>query len=349
MIEGKINLYSDTQTRPSPAMLETMMTAQVGDEQHGLDPTVNELCERVADLLGQEAALFLPSGTMCNEIAILVHCRPGDEIYAHSSAHIITSEAGGPAALSGASVWPLDGERGIYSGETLQAAIRGGSRYEPRPRLVEVEQTANFGGGAVWSLAEIQDVVNVARANDLGLHMDGARLFNAVVASDASAKEMAGQFDSVWIDLTKGLGCAVGAVLAGSQEFVDEAWRWKQRIGGALRQAGYLAAAGLYALEHNIDRLAEDHANANRFAEIVGQHPGVKLPSGAIDTNIVFVDMSETGVSATKVRDRLEKQGINVGAMGDSLIRAVTHMDVNPEQVIEAANAFVSAIHDKSP
>lgn len=344
MIEGKINLYSDTQTRPTPAMIETMMTAKVGDEQHGIDPTVNELCDRVADLLGQEAALFLPSGTMCNEIAILVHCRPGDEIYAHHSAHIITSEAGGPSALSGATVCPLEGERGIYSGETLQKAIRSGSRYEPRPQLVEVEQTANFGGGAVWTMDQIQSVVDVARKNNLLLHMDGARLFNAVVASGVSAKEMAHQFDSVWVDLTKGLGCALGAVLTGSQAFIDEAWRWKQRIGGSMRQAGYMAAGGLYALENNVERLAADHANAQRFADIVVQCPGVKLIPETIDTNIVFIDIGETGVSATKVRDQLEVQGINIGAMGESLIRVVTHMDVNRAQVEEAANAFVSAL-----
>ena len=344
MIEGRINLYSDTQTRPSAAMLEVMMSARVGDEQHGIDPTVNELCERVAALLGQEAALFLPSGTMCNEIALLVHCRPGDEIYAHGSAHIITSEAGGPSALSGATVWPLDGERGIFNSETLQAAIRGGSRYEPRPSLVEVEQSANFGGGAVWSMTQIQEIVDTARANNLLLHMDGARLFNAVVASGVSAHDMAHQFDSVWIDLTKGLGCPLGAVLAGSQEFIDEAWRWKQRIGGSLRQAGYMAAGGLYALDHNIDRLADDHANAQHFGEIVAQFPGIKLIPETIDTNIVFIDLSDTGVPAVNVRDRLEGQGINVGAMGESLIRVVTHMDVNREQTIEAANALVAAV-----
>lgn len=344
MIEGKINLYSDTQTRPSPAMLEAMVTAKVGDEQHGIDPTVNELCERVAALLGQEAAIFLPSGTMCNEIALLVHCRPGDEIYAHGSAHIITSEAGGPSALSGATIWPLEGERGIYSGETLRSAIRGGSRYEPKPRLVEVEQTANFGGGAVWSMVQIQEVIDVAREKELLLHMDGARLFNAVVAAGVSAKEMASQFDSAWIDLTKGLGCALGAVLAGSQEFIDEAWRWKQRIGGSLRQAGYMAAGGLYALDHNIKRLSEDHANASRFAAMVSQCSGVKLVPETIDTNIVFIDLSETPASATKVRDQLEEQGINVGAMGESLIRIVTHMNVNQDQIVEAAEAFVVAV-----
>lgn len=345
MIEGHINLYSDTQTRPTPAMLETMLSAKVGDEQHGLDPSVNELCARVADLLGKEAALFLPSGTMCNEIAILVHCRPGDEIYAHESAHIIISEAGGPAALAGANVFPMQGNRGIYTAETLRASIRPDSRYAPKPRLVEVEQTANSGGGAVWTVEEINAVAAVAKEHGLLMHMDGARLFNAVVAAGVPVKEFAAPFDTLWIDLSKGLGCPVGGVLAGSQEFVDEAWRWKQRIGGALRQAGYLAAAGLYALDHNIERLAEDHANAKRFGEIAAQCPGVKLDP-APETNLVFLDVAETGVTAKAIAERLEGRGINIGAMGAMRLRAVTHLDISRAQAEEAGQAFVAVVNE---
>lgn len=346
MQEGRINLYSDTQTRPTPAMLETMMAAKVGDEQHGLDPTVNELCERVADLLGKEAALFLPSGTMCNEIAILVHCRPGDEIYCHESAHIIISEAGGPAALAGTSIFPMRGERGIFSADALRTSLRMESRYSPTPRLVEVEQTANSGGGSVWTLGEIEAVAAVAQERGLLMHMDGARLFNAVAASGVSAREFAAPFDSAWIDLSKGLGCPIGGVLAGSRAFVDEAWRWKQRIGGALRQAGFLAAAGLYALDHNIERLAEDHENARRFGEIVAQCSGVRLDPPQIDTNIVFVDVADAGVTAAAVRDRLEERGINIGAMGVTRLRAVTHLDVNRAQVEEAAAAFIEVVNE---
>lgn len=345
MIEGKINLYSDTQSRPTPAMLETMLSAKVGDEQHGLDPSVNELCERVAALLGKEAALFLPSGTMCNEIAILVHCRPGDEIYAHESAHIIISEAGGPSALAGANIFPMQGDRGIYSADTLSASIRLENRYTPRPRLVEIEQTANSGGGAVWSLDEIHAVAAVAKEHELLMHMDGARLFNAVVAAGVSAHDFAAPFDTLWIDLSKGLGCPIGGVLAGSQEFVDEAWRWKQRIGGALRQAGYLAAAGLYALDHNIERLAEDHANAKRFGELATQSDGVRLDP-AVETNLVFLDVTDTGISARAIADRLEKEGINIGAMGKHRLRAVTHLDVSQAQIEEAGKRFVEIIHE---
>ncbi|MBV7334693.1 threonine aldolase family protein [Chloroflexi bacterium TSY] len=346
MIEGNINLYSDTQTRPTSGMMEAMLEAKVGDEQHGLDPTVDELCERVADLLGKEAAVFLPSGTMCNEIAILVHCRPGDEIYAHRTAHIISSEAGGPAALAGVSIYQLDGDRGIYSADSLRSAIRQESRYTPRPCLVEIEQTANAGGGSIWPLDGVMQVAAVAKEYGLLMHMDGARLLNAVVGSGIPARDYTAPFDSAWLDLSKGLGCPIGGVLAGSRNFVDEAWRWKQRIGGALRQAGFLAAAGLYALEHHVDRLAEDHEKARRFGEIVAQCEGVCLTPELIQTNLVFIDIAETGLKAIDVRDRLETRGINIGAMGETRLRAVTHLDVNRAQVEEAAHAFVSVVEE---
>ncbi len=346
MKEGYINLYSDTQTRPTSEMRRAMAETEVGDEQHGLDPTVNRLCSQVADLLGKEAAVFLPSGTMCNEIAILVHCGPGDEIYADRTAHIINYEAGGPAALAGACMYPLDGKRGIYSADTLCAALREESRYGPRPRLVEVEQTSNLGGGTVWPLDNILQVAEVAKSRDLTLHMDGARLLNAVVASGVSARRFSESFDSVWIDLSKGLGCPVGAVLAGSHSFIREAWRWKQRMGGAMRQAGILAAAGLFALEHHVDRLAKDHMNACRFGEIVSQCKGVRLASETVETNIIFVDVSEAGISAREVSARLEERGINIGAFGDAILRAVTHLDVSREQVEEAGRAFVAIMKE---
>jgi threonine aldolase len=346
MIEGRINLYSDTQTRPCAAMRDAMAHAQVGDEQGFLDPTVNALCERVATLLGKEAAVFLPSGTLCNEIAIAVHCRAGDEIYAHHSAHIINFEGGGPAAIAGAMLRALPGERGMYSPEALRAGIRDGGRYGPRPALVAVEQTANMGGGSVWPLARIESVCAVARERTLATHMDGARLMNAVVASQVSAATYAAPFDSAWIDLSKGLGCPMGGVLAGSRAFIDEAWRCKQRMGGAMRQAGIIAAAGLYALEHNVARLAEDHANARLFAAIAAACDGVSLPYGEVDTNIVFLDVSATGIPARRISAQLEARGINVGAMSDSLLRAVTHLDVNRAMVEEAAHGFVAVLHE---
>ena len=344
MKEGPINLYSDTQTRPTAGMRQAIATAEVGDEQYGGDPTVNRLCEKVAEMLGKEAAVFLPSGTMCNEIAILVHCRPGDEIYADRTAHIINAEAGGPAAFAGAHITPLSGKHGVYTAEMLKCSIRHENRHSPRPRLVEIEQTSNLGGGTIWSLEGIQTVAEIANQQGFVLHMDGARLFNAVVESGVLASIYSDYFDSVWIDLSKGLGCPVGAVLAGTHSFIKDAWRWKQRMGGALRQSGILAAAGLYALEHHIKRLTEDHQNARLFAEIVTKCQGVILPSERIETNIVFIDVSATEVSANLISKSLEEEGINIGSFSDTLLRAVTHLDVNREQVETAGEAFLATI-----
>ncbi|MCP4418894.1 MAG: low specificity L-threonine aldolase [Chloroflexi bacterium] len=346
MIEGRINLYSDTQSRPTAGMRQAMFDASVGDEQKGLDESVNQLCTFVAKLLGMEAAVFLPSGTMCNEIAILVHCKPGDEVYADKSSHLLNFEAGGPAALAGVNICPLRGENGIYTSQTLSEAIRKESRYGPRSRLVSVEQTANLGGGRIWPIESIQSVVDIAKSNDLRLHLDGARLMNAVVAADVSAARYCQGFDSAWVDLSKGLGCPVGAVLAGSQTFIDEVWRWKQRLGGAMRQAGFLAAAGLYAFQHHIEQLSIDHANARRLAEIIGTHNYVNLNPDDVETNIVLIDISETGVSAYELVSALEKRGINIGAFSDTLLRAVTYLDIGEEQIEEAGKEILTAVTD---
>ncbi len=346
MKEGSINLYSDTQTRPSAQMRQAIANAEVGDEQSGLDPSINRLCARVAEWLGHEAAVFMPSGTMCNEIAILVHCRPGDEILAHETSHIIGFEGGGPCALAGVHLKALDGDWGQYSAQTLADSIRKPNRYTPTPALVEVEQTANLGGGTVWPIEKIEAVVQVARERELPLHLDGARLPNAVIASGIDAARFAGPFDSAWIDLSKGLGCPMGAVLAGSHEFIESCWQWKQRMGGALRQGGIAAAAGLYAMDHHLDRLAEDHANASKFADIVSA-AGVKLLPYP-QTNIVFMDVSATGLTAPTISQALESEGINIGAFNDQQMRAVTHLDVDEQQVIEAANAFVRVVDQLS-
>ena len=345
MKEGRINLYSDTQSRPTLAMKEAMLGAEVGDEQSGQDPTVNLLCEKVAALLGKEAAVYLPSGTMCNEISILVHCRPGDEIYAERTAHVINFEGAGPSAFAGAHIQAIDGVHGMFSASQLEARIRPmPNRYAPTPRLVEIEQSTNMGGGAVWPLVQIAEVAEVARDHGLGLHMDGARLMNAVVASNVSAAEFAAPFDSAWIDLSKGLGCPVGAVLAGSSSFIDEAWKWKQRMGGSMRQAGIIAAAGVYALDNHVERLAEDHANARRLAERVVQCPGVAVTPANTETNIVWIDVSDTGVSARAISAQLESLGVNIGAFTDSLMRACTHLDVSAEQVDEAGDLFATVL-----
>jgi threonine aldolase len=255
-----VNLYSDTQTRPTAAMRAAIAAAEVGDEQRGADPTTRALEERVAELLGHEAAVFLPSGTMCNEIAIRLHIRPGGEqMLIGRATHPLIAEAGGPAQLSGAVITEVDGDSGMFTAHDLHEAIHGsgpGGRYGPRPRLVCVEQTTNMGGGRVWPLEQVQSVLDLARTDGLATHLDGARLMNAVVASGVNAAQWAGGFDSAWLDFTKGLGAPVGACLAGSAAFIEEAWRWKQMIGGAMRQSGIVAAAGLYALDHHVERPA---------------------------------------------------------------------------------------------
>ncbi len=318
------------------------MEAEVGDEQHGDDPTVHRLCDRMAALLGKQAAMFLPSGTMCNEIAILTHCRPGDEILAHETAHILASEGGAPWALAGAQVTGLPGKGGQFSLATLQAAIRSRSRYTPPQTLMEVEQTANLGGGTVWPLRLLNEVADFAHAQGMATHMDGARLMNAVIAAGVPAHEMAAGYDTVWLDFTKGLGAPLGAVLAGSEEFIGAAWRWKQRLGGGLRQAGICAAACLYALDHNIDRLAEDHANARHLARGLAQLPGITVEPP--ETNLVFFDTSGTGYEAEDLADKARAQGIQFSVMGRFRGRACTHLDVTRGGIDETVSVLAAIL-----
>src|SRR6266536_1932764 len=335
----EVDLSSDTVTKPTQDMRRFMCEAEVGDEQKYEDPTVNLLQDMVAELLGKEAALFLPSGTMCNEIALRVHCRHGEEMLAHASAHPIHFESGGPAALAGVNVRSLDGPRGQYDAATVEAAIRPDNRHMPRSRLLWVEQTSNLGGGSIWPLEKIRAVTDVARRRGLGTHMDGARLMNAVVASGIPAQQWAAPFDSAWIDFTKGLGAPVGAAIAGSREFIAEAWRCKQQMGGAMRQAGIIAAGGIYALRHHVKRLAEDHANARRLSEGLAALPGVSLDPTTVETNIVFFDLRGS-IGAPAAVERLLSRGVRMGALGPRTIRAVTHLDVSAqgiERSLEAA------------
>jgi threonine aldolase len=330
----RINLYSDTQTRPSRGMKEAMMSAELGDEQAGSDPTVWELCDRTAALLGKQAAMFMPSGTMCNQVAIATHCRPGDEILAHQDAHIQSSEAGAPGAISGVMIRGLSGERGIFNAETLREAIRPVSRYSPPQRLVEVEQTANKGGGACWHVAELKAVADVAHQHRMKVHMDGARVLNAAVALGVAASDVVADCDTVWLDFTKGLGAPLGAVLAGPSDFIGEAWRWKQRLGGSMRQGGMNAAACIYALQHNIDRLAEDHGNAAALARGMAQIQGITVETP--ETNLVFFDTSGTGLTAAEFSARLRPHGLTVSVSDTFRGRACTHLDVSAAQIEEA-------------
>ncbi|MEA2363255.1 MAG: threonine aldolase [Thermoleophilaceae bacterium] len=326
-----INLYSDTQTRPSEGMRRAIATADVGDEQRREDPTTRRLEERVAELLGHEAGLFLPSGTMCNQIALRLHARPGgDELILDRAAHPIIAEAGGPAWNAGLMIHALDGDGGIFTGDQVRAAIRPDSRYMPRSRVVSVEQTTNMGGGRVWPLESVHEVLEAAREHGLRTHMDGARLMNAVVASGVSAAEYAGGFDTAWLDFTKGLGAPVGAVLCGSAELIEEGWRWKQQMGGAMRQAGIVAAGCLYALDHNVDRLAEDHEHARVLAEGLAEL-GCEVISP--ETNIVIFSAPEGFVEG------MARHAVELSDTPDGRARAVTHLDVSRAEVDEALKA----------
>jgi threonine aldolase len=276
---------------------------------------------------------------MCNEIAFRLHIRPGgDEAILHRTAHPIMAEAGGPAAFAGAVLHPIDSPDGTFTGDDVRAAVRPPSRYEPRSRLVSVEQTVNIAGGRVWPLERIRDVVGVAQEAGLRLHMDGARLMNAVVASGVPAAEYARGFDTAWLDFTKGLGAPVGACLAASAELIDEAWRYKQMIGGAMRQAGIVAAGALYALDHHVERLADDHANARRLAAGLAEIEGLTVDD--VETNMVFFSVDDApGLCAA-----LEREGVRMGAIGPDRVRAVTHLDVDAEGIdlaLERVRAIV--------
>ena len=336
----RIDLYSDTMTQPSKPMRQAMANAEVGDEQKFEDPTVNLLQAMVAELLGKEAALFLPSGTMASLISSAVHCRPGDEILCDQTAHILNSEGAGASALAGAVIRGLPGTRGVFSPEQFAAAIRPESRYQPRTRMVSIEQTANLAGGIVWPLNVMTVICAAARQRGLATHMDGARLFNAAVASGVGARDYAAGFDSVWIDLSKGLGAPAGAVLAGSRDFIRMAWAWKQRLGGALRQAGILAAAGVYALRNNVERLAEDHAKAKQFAYGLAECAAVHVDAERVETNIVLIDVAPSGQTAAQIIERLLAAGLRLSQVSPTVLRAVTHLDISEDDVRESIRIF---------
>jgi threonine aldolase len=339
-----VNLYSDTQTRPTQEMREAIARAEVGDEQRRADPTVVALEARVAALLGHEAAVFLPSGTMCNEIAIRLHIRPGgDEILLGRETHPLRFEGGAPAAVSGAVMTIVEGDAGRFAAEALDAAIREhppGDRYAPRPRLVCVEQPTNMGGGRVWPLEQVRAVLEVARSHGLRTHLDGARLMNAVVASGIDAATWAGGFDTAWLDFTKGLGAPVGACLAGSADLIAEAWRWKQMLGGAMRQSGIIAAAGLYALDHHVDRLADDHERARRLAEGLAAMPGVEIDPATVETNIVVFAVPDAPAFCAS----LAEADVMMIALDARRVRAVTHLDVDDDGIDRALAAADRAL-----
>ena len=346
-MDALVSLYSDTETRPTAGMRAAMAAAEVGDEQKGEDPTVTRLQERVADLLGKEGALWLPTGTMCNLVAVKTHTRPGDALVAEAMAHVIRAESGGAALASGVMVQGIPTGRGVFTPAELAAALdRVGAVPVPYGQpvgLVCVEQTHNFGGGAVWTREELGAVAACARSRGVPLHMDGARLMNACVASGVGAATFAAEMDSLWIDFTKGLGAPIGAVLAGSRDFIAAARRYKQLFGGAMRQAGVAAAGCLYALDHHVGRLAEDHEHACLLARGLAAIDGIEVRNPAPETNMIFFDVSGLGLSNREFVDRLAAAGVRVSGAGGQ-IRAVTHLDVSRQGIERALGAIAAVV-----
>ena len=324
-----IDLSSDTATRPTEGMRAFMARAEVGDEQRREDPTVNALEELAAEMTGKEAALFLPSGTMCNMIALTVQCRRGDAVVVDRGSHVNTAEAGGPAIHAGVLLRTIEGERGVFTPEQVRAEVTAAGTHTSRTAMVSVENSTNRGGGKIWPLERLAEIRAVADETGMVVHMDGARLMNAVIGSGHTAAEFGRHVDTLWIDLSKGLGAPVGAVLAGSQAFIDEARRYKHIFGGAMRQAGIIAAAGLYAFEHHVERLAEDHENCRLLEAGLAEISTIDLVRGPVETNILFIDVARTGKTSGQVCEELEAKGVRMAAYPDPrTIRAVTHHDV---------------------
>ena len=337
-----IDLRSDTITQPTPAMREAMARAEVGDDVFGDDPTVARLEARVAEILGMEAAVFTPSGTMANQLALRAHTEPGDEILVDGNAHIYYYETGGPAALAGVMCRCLAGVRGVFTAADVEAALRPADLHFPPTKLVCVENTHNRGGGSIWPMERIQEVADVSRARGLRLHLDGARLWNASVATGIAERDYAAHFDSVSVCFSKGLGAPIGSALCGTRELIQRARRFRKMFGGGMRQAGIIAAGALHALEHHRARLAEDHANARALAEGLAGLPGVEIDPASVETNIVLIGTPSR--SAPKLASQLDQAGLRLLAVGPHTLRAVTSLMVASEQIPEALEIFQRAL-----
>jgi len=335
-----IDLRSDTVTRPTPAMRKAMAEAEVGDDVFGEDPTVNILQEKVARLLEKEAALFVPSGTMANQLSIKSHTQPGDEVIIESSSHPYNFEGGAGAALSGIQFHCMKGVRGILEASQIEEAIRPEDHHFPVTKLVCLENTHNRGGGTIYPLEKMTEIYRLAQSKGLLVHLDGARLWNASVATGNKPYEYAQWADSVSVCLSKGLGAPIGSLVAGSKPFVDRIHRFRKMFGGGMRQAGIIAAAGIYALDYHLERLKEDHQNAKRLAVGLKEFRGVSIDPKHVETNIVIFDITDTGITGSQVAEAIKKEGILIHALGKTQIRLVTHLDVSNDDIEEAIKAF---------
>ncbi len=339
-----IDLRSDTVTTPSEVMRQAMARAEVGDDVYGEDPTVNRLQETAAALVGKAAALFVPSGTMANQLALRAQAQPGQEVIVESKAHMVRYEQGAGGALAGVQFHWVAGARGIMTPEQVEAAIRPKDPHTIQTALICVENTHNSGGGTIYPLATVERIGAIARQRGLPMHLDGARLFNAVVATGASATEYAKHFVTVSFCLSKGLGAPAGSLIAtNDRDMLEKLRRFRRMYGGAMRQAGVLAAAGLYALEHNIARLKEDHDHARRLAHILAQIPAVTLDFSAVETNIIFFDVKSSRAPADLVA-ALKAEGVLINAVGGNTYRAVTHLDVSAEDIERAGQIFARVL-----
>ncbi len=335
-----IELRSDTYTKPTAGMRAAIASAEVGDDMVGEDPTVNRLEARMAELLGKEAAVFNCSGTQSNQMAIWAHCRSGDELLIESTGHIANFEAGGPAVLSGVTARLIPGDQGRLFREHLQDKLRDGNIHFARTRLLCLENSTNIGGGRTYSLDQIADTCAWARENDLIPHLDGARLFNACLAQGYSPAEVSAHFETVSICFSKGLGCPMGSILIGPKDVIARARRARKVFGGALRQAGILAAACLYALDHHIERLQEDHDNAKLFAWLIADVPGVQIDVDAVETNLVFFTIDPAFGTAAEVSSELKRRGVRVNPGGGKYrMRCCSHLDVTASEIEQAASA----------
>jgi threonine aldolase len=340
-----IDLRSDTVTKPSTEMRRVMSEAEVGDDVFGDDPTVNKLQEKVADMLGKEAALFVPSGTMANTIAILAHTQPGDEVIVERESHTFNYEVAGAAVMGGVQLNTILGDRGILDRDQIAKEIREPNVHIPQTKLICLENTHNRGGGTIYPLEKIQAIHQLAKENSLKMHLDGARLFNACVTTGINPEDYAQYFNSIMFCFSKGLGAPVGSIVAGSKAFIQRAHWVRKMLGGGMRQVGILAAAALYALENNIERLAEDHNNAKMLATELAKIKGFQINPEHVETNILVFDVSESGFSVAEVLGKLKTKGILMVAFGHTLARAVTHLDVSGED-IETAIRIVHEVFD---